>query len=99
MISRPNLVLLLLSALAALIVSYFTYPPNGYVTLANLGWMAEPLSYIELPSAFIGGLASGNMHQPDPSITFVVLFLTYLAIVGALILCASHLRRYWKGRG
>lgn len=68
----------------AFLLTYYTYPPNGYITLANLKWMAGPLTIIELPSMLFGILVSGNIHQPDPVATFIVLFLTYLLLVGAV---------------
>lgn len=67
----------------ALLLTYFTYPPNGYITLERLKWMAVPLAFIELPSASLAALVSGNVHQPEPITWWAALFLTYLLLVGA----------------
>ena len=64
-----------------LLLTYFTYPPNGYLTLAMLKYMAGPITTLALPSVLFGIFVSGNIHQPDPMATCVALFVTYLLLI------------------
>jgi hypothetical protein len=72
-------------AIAALLLTYFTYPPNGYVSLVKNTWIVGLLTVIEFPSLFFGILVSGNAHQPDAVTMFGTLFLTYLLILGGTV--------------
>jgi len=75
---------LIVTIILALLSTFFTYLANEYGAPAQLAWIEDALVIVETPALFVGFAVSGNVHMPNPTATYVVLFVTYLLLAAGI---------------
>jgi hypothetical protein len=82
-----------LATVLASLATGVTYLANTQGLPRSLRWLETILYRLELPAAFAGIAISHNVHQPDTTVTYVVLFVMYFLVVVCVTALIGWIRR------
>lgn len=86
---------LIVTSALALLLTLCTYLLNNYpeTPLRINRVILDVLDVIQVPAKAAGFFMSGNVHQPNEVVTYVVLFLTYWLLAGSIIWLVGFISR------